>query len=93
MLLSNHLRSKRRRGVIRPSFLSCFLVLVFFLCAAFSSTAFAKISFDDDFLDGIERDYGDYPRRRLVGWQKLIEENQELDEKQKLEKVNTFLIY
>ena len=64
--------------------------MVSFLLVTFSSTSYAKISFDDDFLGDIESNYGDYPRRRLVGWQKLVEENQDLDEKQKLEKVNTF---
>lgn len=66
------------------------IVIAFFLCSTFSLNTLADINFDDDFLEGIQKDYGEYPRRRLVGWQKLVDENKDLDELQKLEKVNSF---
>lgn len=48
------------------------------------------IDFTPEFLKDIEKKYGEYPRRRLVAWQKLTTDSKTLDEKQKLEAVNTF---
>ena len=41
-------------------------------------------------LTKIEKQYGDYARRRLVSWRNLINNHQQLDDLAKLEKVNSF---
>jgi predicted transglutaminase-like cysteine proteinase len=54
-----------------------------------SSSAMA-VEYDDAFLNEIEKKYGDYAKRRLVSWQKLLKTDPNIPESEKLEKVNTF---
>lgn len=48
------------------------------------------MEFSKEYLDKIAAQYGDYAKRRLVGWQKLIADNQDKSENQKLELVNNY---
>lgn len=48
------------------------------------------INFSESFLNDIEKKYGEYAKRRLNGWLKLMAENKEIPEKEKLDKVNQF---
>lgn len=60
------------------------LATLFFMCLAWA------IDFPQSYLDEIAKTYGEYPKRRLIGWEKLTTDNKNLDEKQKLETVNLF---
>ncbi|MFO1257130.1 MAG: transglutaminase-like cysteine peptidase [Gammaproteobacteria bacterium] len=48
------------------------------------------MEFSKEYLDKISAQYGDFAKRRLVGWQKLIADNQSKSEKEKLEIVNNY---
>lgn len=48
------------------------------------------IEFSTSYLAQIAKDYGEYPKRRLIAWQKLTQENRQLNEKKKLILVNNF---
>ena len=64
-----------------------FFVLILLL---FFNVGLYSIEFQTSYLNEIEKKYGIDARRRLQGWQSLIQENQKSDEKAKLEKVNIF---
>lgn len=66
----------------RPRYFFLILIAVIFL------TSFA--SFSDKYLDKIESQYGDYAKKRLIKWHELMDENKEIAERDKLEKVNIF---
>lgn len=63
--------------------------IVFLICIAFPILGWV-MEFTKEYLDKISAQYGDYAKRRLVGWQKLIADNQNKSEKEKLELVNNF---
>ncbi len=71
------------------SFAQFFLLILSF---SFISTSFSdsKIKFTNDYLDSIEQEYGDYAKRRLVSWVKLMDEAKDLSEDEKLKQVNAF---
>ncbi len=50
----------------------------------------AKINFSEKFLADIENAYGDYARKRLQGWQTMLEENQGQSDLESLEAVILF---
>lgn len=64
----------------------CILILILVI---FCSGA-ASIEFSPEYLNEIAKNYGDYARRRLVSWEKLIKENKNIDERKKLDTVNNF---
>jgi predicted transglutaminase-like cysteine proteinase len=55
-----------------------------------ASVTLFSLEFTQSYLDEIGKKFGDDARKRLVGWEKLVKENQKADEKTKLEKVNIF---
>lgn len=57
-------------------------IIYFLLCAA--------VEFPEAFLNDIERKYGDFAKRRVDAWQKLMKEKKEISEMEKLKEVNTF---
>jgi len=61
--------------------------ILFLFSSIFSVNALA-IEFDEAFLNKIQAKYGANAKKRLMGWQKLIENNQDKTEKEKLEIVN-----
>lgn len=70
---------------IKKRLLSLAAVFVLFIF-----TFAAAIEFTQEYLDQIGKKYGDYSRRRLMGWQKLYQENLKQTELKKLEAVNVF---
>jgi predicted transglutaminase-like cysteine proteinase len=60
------------------------LILASFICLV------SALEFSSSFLDEIAKQYGEYPKRRLIAWQNIIKENQNNDELKKLEAVNVF---
>lgn len=50
----------------------------------------SAIEFSESILNDIEKKYGDYAKKRVVSWEKLMKENQNISEAEKLEKVNKF---
>ncbi len=58
--------------------LSCFICLV------------SALEFSASYLDQIGKQYGDYAKRRMITWQKLLADNKEATELKKLEAVNQF---
>lgn len=76
------------RGFQSPYFLR--QLILFISLSLLVCSLFADISFDESFLAKIEQEYGDYARKRLQGWQKLIEDNQGKSEQEVLEAVNRY---
>lgn len=70
---------------IRTGCLAAFLFLLFYSLVSFA------LEFSESYLMDIAKKYGDYPRRRLVAWEKIIKENKNVDERKKLEAVNNFM--
>jgi predicted transglutaminase-like cysteine proteinase len=64
------------------------MALLMLMSAAFSVVW--AIEFSQAYLDEISKKYGDYARRRLVGWEKLTKDYKNADELKKIEAVNTF---
>lgn len=60
------------------------MVLLFY-CAPIKA-----FEYDEAFLANIEQKYGDYAKRRVVSWQKLLKTDPNIPEREKVEKVNTF---
>lgn len=76
------------KGAFRPFFMVLFLWGAFYLC----DNAYAQeIRFAQSYLDQIGQIYGEAAKKRLSTWQKIVEENQNKDERQKLEAVNNFM--
>lgn len=68
----------------KSGYLLLILTLLSLFCFAWA------VEFSQSYLDEIGKNYGEYAKRRLIGWQKLTAENKALDEKKKLEVVNVF---
>lgn len=49
-----------------------------------------EFALSQELLAGIEQQYGDYARQRVIFWNELINTNRHLDETDKLKKVNDF---
>lgn len=62
-------------------------ILVMLLITALSVFA---LDFSKEFLDDIQKNYGDYAKKRLITWQKLINDNKSADERTKLNVANQF---
>ncbi len=74
----------KSHGFSKSSFLLLITILISFLCIA------QAIEFSQSYLDDIEKKYGEYPKRRLISWQKLEQDNKNASTKEKLTAVNTF---
>ena len=70
-------------GMLKQRIVLIFLILFFPILGW-------VMEFSKDYLDKIAAQYGDYAKRRLVSWQKLLEDNQDKPEREKLEAVNQF---
>ena len=84
MTLFRHLHGK-------PRYLSILVVLALatsLVRAPLSSAG--EFALSKQILTKIEKQYGDYARRRLVSWRNLINDHQQLDDLGKLQKVNEF---
>ncbi len=68
----------------KSGYLLLTLTLLSLFCFAWA------VDFTQGYLNEIGKNYGEYAKRRLIGWQKLTTENKNLDEKKKLEAVNTY---
>lgn len=53
-------------------------------------TGSGSVVLTDAFLNKVEKKYGDYAKKRLVSWMKLMNENKKLPEHEKLKIVNNF---
>lgn len=69
--------------LLRSRFLLFLFLLLSVLCLA-------ATEFSQSYLDEIAKNYGEYPKRRLITWQKVINENKDVSTPKKLEAVNTF---
>ena len=83
MTLFRHQHGKQR-------YLSILLVfaLTSLVCAPLSLAG--EFALSKQILTKIEKQYGDYARRRLVSWRNLINNHQQLNDLEKLQKVNEF---
>lgn len=72
----------------RSSRLLLLLLLIFCLCSVGESKNTFTLS--DKLLTAVEKQHGEYARRRLLAWQKLINVDSSATDREKLEKVNTF---
>lgn len=77
-----------KRGLSAPF---CIVFLLIFILVFYFPAAQA-VEIDSAMMNTIEKKYGEYAKRRVVGWQKFIKENQNknLSEKEKLKLVNNF---
>lgn len=50
----------------------------------------SAIEFSESLLNEIGKKYGDYAKRRVVSWEKMMKENNDIPESEKLQKVNQF---
>jgi len=66
--------------------LSCLLLIGF----ALPWPAYSERDLTEQKLNTIEQKYNKFARQRVVDWQQLITENQDLTEQEKLNRVNTF---
>lgn len=67
--------------------LSLWVAMIIFLLFGGITKA---LDFSESYLATIQKKYGEYPKRRLITWEKVVKENQDKDERQKLENVNRF---
>lgn len=66
-------------------------VLPFLILAmCFNANIAYGLEFTPEFINKIEKKYGDYAKRRVVAWQKLVQENKTKSDLEKLEAVNNF---
>ncbi len=71
-------------GFTKTTFLLSLLFLLSFLCYAFAT------EFTQSYLDDIAKTYGEYAKRRLITWQKVLDDNKNESALKKLEAVNLF---
>lgn len=50
----------------------------------------AELKLSDQLLERVEANYNKFARKRLIGWQELVDNSKQLSDTEKLEKVNTF---
>jgi len=50
----------------------------------------AELKLSDKLLDRVEAKYNKFARKRLIGWQELVDNSKQLSDVEKLEEVNTF---
>ena len=81
-------RSRHQPGVSRNLLTLLVLVLAGFIVMRPSLAG--EFALSKQILTKIEQQYGDYAARRLDSWRNLINRNQHLDERAKLELVNAF---
>lgn len=65
------------------------LIAMIFIVLLWGSASVGK-EFSSTFLSDVEKKHGDYAKRRLVAWQKLMQEHKNDEESMKLETVNQF---
>jgi predicted transglutaminase-like cysteine proteinase len=75
----------------KPHCLSILLVLVLISLVHAPSSLAGEFALSKQILTKIEKQYGDYARQRLVSWRNLINDHQQLNALEKLEKVNNFI--
>jgi len=67
------------------------LLIAILSCLACSSPPRAgEFALSKELLSGIEQQYGDYARQRVLSWNELIISNRHIEENSKLKKVNEF---
>ncbi len=66
-----------------------FFSLIWFVLAAVAADN-SSFSLSPELIKGVEKQYGEYAKRRLISWQVLIRDNTRLTDREKLEKVNRF---
>ena len=57
---------------------------------ALSWSAHSEHDMTEQQLNTIEQKYNKFARQRVIGWQQLIQDNQDLPEQEKLNRVNAF---
>ena len=67
-----------------------FLQIAICMALIFASKNSSAIEYDEAFLNQIADKYGDWAKRRLVSWQKLLKTDPNIPERERLKKVNTF---
>ena len=65
-------------------------LLLILKCLILSLPLVADLNISTRVLDNIEAQYNKFARKRVEDWQKLVDENQDLPEAEKLELVNQF---
>ncbi len=65
-------------------------LLLILTCLLLSLPLVADLNISSRVLDNIESQYNKFARKRVEDWQKLVDENQDLPEAEKLELVNKF---
>ena len=60
------------------------------LCLVLSWPLIAQLNITSEMLDRIEKEHNAYARERVVNWQTLIADSQNLSDQEKLQKVNDF---
>jgi predicted transglutaminase-like cysteine proteinase len=67
------------------------LLIPALVCLFYTSMPWAgEFALSQELLTGIQQQYGDYARQRVLLWNELINSNRNLDEVDKLKKVNDF---
>ena len=66
--------------------LGCIMLIGF----ALSWSAHSEHDMTEQQLNTIEQKYNKFARQRVIGWQQLIQDNQDLPEQEKLNRVNAF---
>ncbi|MGD9592358.1 MAG: transglutaminase-like cysteine peptidase [Candidatus Berkiella sp.] len=74
----------KAKGFIKLSSVFSIILLLLFICFAWAT------DFSQSYLDQIAKTYGDFSKRRLITWQKVINDNKNGPVMQKLQGVNTF---
>ena len=87
--VNNPTNAIKKRG-FSPSFYYGTLFFLMLFTFTLPQNTFAAISFDDAYLNEIEKKYGDYAKKRINSWMKVIQENKNKTELEKLEAVNLF---
>ncbi len=65
-------------------------ILCMLLCMIISWPLLADLEVTQALLEKVEQQYNKFARKRVAGWQQLIDSSQNLPELEKLEKVNKF---
>ena len=65
--------------------------IIIVLLISLVSISYAQLPpINDELIRKVEREYGEFAKRRVITWKKIITDNKTVDEMQKLEKVNAF---
>ena len=75
----------------KPHYLLILLVLALISLVHAPPSLAGEFALSKQILTKIEKQYGDYARQRLVSWRNLINDHQQVNAVEKLEKVNNFI--